>query len=108
MTIDATNPEVGASGFGPVCSSLARSNSPDPKPPRRPFQANNHVARRRRLVTHLHRPGAPLAHFISDIERGAPVNVALEAYAGLPADFIAAYGGDNFPPPMFAIRGGRE
>ncbi len=39
MIPDATNPEVGASGSGKICSLQARSNNPDHKPPKRQDQA---------------------------------------------------------------------
>jgi hypothetical protein len=72
------------------------------------FQAADR-ARRQRLVEQLHRLGpAPLAHFIRDLERGGNIDVTLEAYAALPADFIKAFGGDRFPPALRSIDGGRS
>jgi hypothetical protein len=70
-------------------------------------QANSRVARRRLLVTKLHRLGpASLSHFINNIERGEHIAETLERYAALPADFIRAYGGDRFPPALLCIDGG--
>jgi len=45
---------------------------------------------------------APIYHFLTDIESGKPLLATLEEYAALPADFIKAYGGDEFAAP-FAI-----
>jgi hypothetical protein len=60
-----------------------------------------------RLVENLHRLGpAPLGHFIRDLESGKPLQQTLEDYAALPADFIAALGGDRFAPCLHAIDGG--
>lgn len=96
----------GAAGLLETSSSAA--DNPNDRPTNRPAQAQN-TARRRRLVAHLHRLGpAPLGHFLSDIERGAPVAATLETYGRLPIEFVLAYGGDRFSEPMFAIRGGRR
>jgi len=63
--------------------------------------------RRRYLVAKLHALGpAPLAHFVAEIEAGADINATLEQYARLPADFVRAYGGNEFAAP-FIIDGGR-
>jgi hypothetical protein len=57
--------------------------------------------RRQRLVEKLHRLGPkPLFHFLSEVERGAPLAPTLETYAALPADFIRANGGDKFAPSL--------
>ncbi len=70
---------------------------------------NNQSPRRRHLVAKLHRLGeAPLAHFVSDIERGGDIDATLERYAALPAEFIVALGGDRFPPALHAFEGGRR
>ncbi len=59
-----------------------------------------------RRVEHLHRLGpAPLAHFIRDVKRGGDIDRLLEEYAALPADFIAALGGDKFVPAMHVVNG---
>jgi hypothetical protein len=43
----------------------------------------------------LHALGpAPFAYFLREIEAGADVDVTLEEYAALPAEFIRALGGD--------------
>jgi hypothetical protein len=56
----------------------------------------------------LHRLGpAPLAHFISDIERGGDIDATLEKYARLPVEFVLANRGDEFPEPMLMVRCGR-
>ncbi len=94
---------------GPLNASSSAPDGSQSSPPNPAPQAISHVARRRRLVTHLHRLGpAPLAHFISDIERGAGIDATLERYGRLPAEFVLAFGGDRFPEPMFAIRRGRR
>ena len=63
--------------------------------------------RRQRLVEHLHRLGpAPLYHFLTEVERGTPLWPHVERYAALPAAFIKANGGDQFPPIVHVIDGG--
>jgi hypothetical protein len=67
--------------------------------------------RRRRLIEHLHRLGPqPLGYFLAEIEgaTGTDVTARLERYARLPADFIKACGGDQYPPMLWAIDGGRR
>jgi hypothetical protein len=49
----------------------------------------------------------PLFHFLDEIERGTPLRPHLETYAALPADFIRAYGGNQFRPP-FAVKGAKS
>ncbi len=94
---------------GSMNASFCKTDCSQCSPPNPAPQVISHVARRRYLITRLHRLGpAPLFHFISDIERGAGIDATLERYAALPADFIRAYGGGRFLEPMFAIRGGRR
>jgi hypothetical protein len=58
-------------------------------------------ARLRFLADRLHALGpAPIYHFLTDIESGKPIRATLEEYAALPADFIKAYGGDEFAAPF--------
>jgi hypothetical protein len=67
--------------------------------------------RRQRLIEHLHRLGpAPLGHFLHEVEvaTGTDVTARLETYSALPADFIRAYGGDQFAPFLHVIDGGRS
>lgn len=93
---------------GPSNASSLAADASSHRPENRAAQAQN-TARRRRLVEHLHRLGpAPLAHFISDVERGAGIDATLERYGRLPAVFVLANRGDRFPEPMFAICGGRQ
>jgi hypothetical protein len=63
-------------------------------------------ARLQFLAARLHALGPkPLFHFLDEVERGEPLRAHLERYAALPADFIRAHGGDQFPK-LFAIREG--
>jgi hypothetical protein len=108
MVPNSKNPARFGGAAGPSNASSWRADCsthtlPNPAP-----QTNSHVARRRRLVTHLRRLGpAPLGHFISDIERGGDIDATLEAYGRLPVEFVLAYGGDRFAGPMLrAIDGG--
>lgn len=65
-------------------------------------------ARLRCLACRLHALGEkPLYHFLTDLERGAPLRQTLEIYAELDADFIKAFGGDRFAAP-WAIEGRRR
>jgi len=85
----------GAPGF-PECSLLGGVNSQDPIETLSKFQARN-CARRKYVVARLHALGpAPLAYFLAEIEGGADIRGTLETYAALPAEFIAAFGGDRF------------
>jgi hypothetical protein len=64
-------------------------------------------ARLKFLAARLHALGPkPLFHFLDELERGADLRISLERYSRLPAEFVAAYGGRDFPPPAFAIKGG--
>jgi hypothetical protein len=42
------------------------------------------------------------------VEAGADLRACLEVYARLPAGFVRANGGDQFPPAAFAVTGGRR
>jgi hypothetical protein len=65
--------------------------------------------RRQRLVEYLHQLGpAPLYHFLTEVERGAPLWRHVERYAALPAAFIKANGGDQFAPLVHVIDGGES
>jgi hypothetical protein len=72
---------------------------------------NTDSARRVRLqylASHLHTLGpAPHFHFLDEVERGAPLRQHLDSYTALPDDFIRAYGGDQFQPPV-AIKGSKD
>jgi hypothetical protein len=63
--------------------------------------------RLRRLAAALHALGPrPLFEFLREVEAGADVRARLEVYARLPAGFVRANGGDQFPPVAFAVNGG--
>ena len=49
--------------------------------------------------------GRPLLELLRELERGAELHRALEKYAGLPADFIRAHGGDRLPEPRLVAGG---
>jgi hypothetical protein len=62
--------------------------------------------RLRFLAGRLHELGPkPLYYFLREIERGAELRPHLERYAALPAEFIAACGGDRFEPTASLVRG---
>jgi hypothetical protein len=51
------------------------------------------------LARRIHALGErPLYELFRELEAGAPLHERLERYAALPADFIAALGGDRLPP----------
>jgi hypothetical protein len=57
--------------------------------------------RLRQLARRLHALGPrPLYELLRELDAGADLGERLERYAGLPADFIAAWGGDVMPPPV--------
>jgi hypothetical protein len=61
----------------------------------------------RRLACALHALGPrPIYEFLVEVESGADIRTRLEAYARIPADFVRANGGDQFPPVVFAVDGG--
>ena len=65
--------------------------------------------RLRHLAEQVHALGpAPLLHLLREIDGGADLEVALERYARLPADFIRELGGDRFPPKLHSVAGGRR
>jgi hypothetical protein len=56
-------------------------------------------ARLRRLAGLIHGPGPrPLYDLLRQLDAGADLHPTLEAYARLPAAFIAAHGGDRLMP----------
>jgi hypothetical protein len=60
------------------------------------------------LARKIHRLGErPLYELLLELSSGAPLLERLECYVALPADFIAALGGDRLPP-LRSIRGGRK
>ena len=62
--------------------------------------------RLRCLAPHLHALGPkPIYEAMRELASGADALTTFERYAGLPAEFIRAYGGDQFPPRMFLLRG---
>jgi hypothetical protein len=64
--------------------------------------------RLRHLARQIHRLGErPLFELFRELDAGAPLWPRLEVYATLPADFIAAWGGDTLPGPRLAS-GGRD
>jgi hypothetical protein len=50
---------------------------------------------------------ASLFHFLEEIDRGADLRSQLETNAALPAEFIRAYGGDEFLPAVHLVQEGR-
>lgn len=55
--------------------------------------------RLRYLARKIHKLGErPLYELLLELSSGAPLYDRLERYAALPADFIAANGGDRLPP----------
>jgi hypothetical protein len=87
---------AGGPGLGDDCSLRRSENAP-----------RNSTARLRlQRAALLHGLGpAPLAYFLREIEAGADVLATLEIYAALPADLIAAYGGDRFALAFHVIEG---
>jgi hypothetical protein len=63
---------------------------------------NLHVipdARLRYLAGRIHSLGErPLIELLRQLDAGTDLHPTLEAYARLPAEFVAAYGGDRLPP----------
>lgn len=60
------------------------------------------------LARRVHALGErPLLELLRELERGAELHSTLERYGGLPADFIAEWGGHRLPTPR-AITGGRR
>ena len=52
------------------------------------------------LAKRVHALGErPLLELLRELERGAELHPALERYARLPADLIAAFGGDRLTQP---------
>lgn len=80
--------------------------------PRTVYEATLGAAKRLRirfLAARIHALGpSPLAHFVREIEARADVFATLEIYAALPRDFIVALGGDQLPPALHTIDGGRS
>jgi hypothetical protein len=67
------------------------------------------VARRQRLVEHLHRLGpAPLCYFLREVENGASIPEHLERYSRIDPDFVRALGGDRFAPVLHVVDGARR
>jgi hypothetical protein len=117
LSIHAKDPPRRRSAAGPKrnCSALDKPQFIGPSAAR---QAQNHRnprgarearlrLRRQRLVEYLHQLGpAHLYHFLTEVERGAPLWPHVERYAALPAAFIKANGGDQFAPIVHVIDGG--
>jgi hypothetical protein len=62
----------------------------------------------RRRAEKVHDLGPlPLAYLFAEILAGVNVDEAIDRYAALPGDFIAACGADRDRPRLFAIDGGR-
>jgi hypothetical protein len=73
-----------------------------------PERAQN-LARLRQLASRIHALGPrPFYEMLCELDAGADLHHTLERYAKLPADFIAAFGGDKMPLPVRAIAGGRS
>lgn len=72
------------------------------------LEDNNSRLRLQQLSVRLHALGPkPLFHFLAELERGADLRTSLETYASLLADLIRAFGGDQFTPRVFPLKGGR-
>jgi hypothetical protein len=70
-----------------------------------PTIASSLALRLRCLAPRLHPLGeGPLYHLLCDLAAGAPLLPTLESYAALPADLIAAYGGDKLPSQIFVVK----
>jgi hypothetical protein len=94
---------LGAAGLGGLSF---RSRIDDLQHSSPPPAAQARRVRLQFLAARLHALGPkPLFHFLDEVERGEPLRAHLERYAALPADFIRAHGGDQFPK-LFAIREG--
>ena len=64
-------------------------------------------ARLRYLAGRIHALGErPLFELLRELDGGADLHPTLEAYARLPAEFIAAHGGDRLIP-LRAVDGGQ-
>jgi hypothetical protein len=67
--------------------------------PNRQPQAPASIARLRYLAGRIHALGPrPLYELLRQLDAGAELHPTLEAYARLPAKFIAAHGGDRLMP----------
>jgi hypothetical protein len=61
--------------------------------------------RLRTLAMRVHALGPkPLYELARELMGGADPLVTFERYGGLPAEFIRAYRGDQFPPNVFLLR----
>jgi hypothetical protein len=67
--------------------------------------ASSIALRLRHLAPRIHALGvAPLHHLLCELAGGADPIDRAERYAALPADFIAAYGGDELPPVVRLVK----
>jgi hypothetical protein len=95
-----------------ACNAAARQDSLSHEPANSqksltPQAARIPVARLRHLARLIHALGPrPLFELLRQLDGGAELHPTLEAYARLPANFIAAYGGDRLMPPR-AVDGGQ-
>ena len=93
---------AGGRGLGDNCFSQDNSENSQNT---RLLQARNDI-RLRFLAGRIHALGPkPLYYFLREIEAGAGIRPHLERYAALPAEFIAAYGGDRYEPTVSLVRG---
>jgi hypothetical protein len=96
-------------GRVPKTSLLGGVDGPPNSPNSAPAQAKIARLRRQRHVEHCHRLGpAPLFHLLTELDEGKPVWPTVARCAGLPADLIRAYGGDQFAPATHVIEGRRR
>ena len=74
----------------------------------RPFSAARN-AKRQRQVRHLHACGVrPVLECLIDVAAGRDLDEALTDFARLPVATYHAVGGDEFPPLLAVIEGGRD
>ena len=67
-------------------------------------------ARLQRLAAQIHSLGPrPFYELLRELDEGAELHPTLERYARLAplAEFIASHGGDQFPPALRVVEGGR-
>jgi hypothetical protein len=81
-------------------AATGRTGATEPRIPR---------GRLRHLGRQIHGLGPrPLYELLAELLAGVELSLALEAYARLPADFIAAHGGDTVPIARLATSESRD
>jgi hypothetical protein len=105
MSFDGDNPENSPSPR----SGQYNFSLPADRAARQRGLAARAKLRRQRLVEHLHRLGPqPLGYFLREIEAGASIPEHLEKYSTIDPNFVRDLGGDQYPPLLWAIDGGRR